>query len=393
MRSLHVAALPFPSPQGTQALIDAMLRALHEAGHESHLVCYAHGLPGPKPPYFVHRAADVVGNRSTASGPSLAKLVDDLALVLTVRKLVDRISPDIVVAHHVEAAAALVAAGIRPWLFVTHTSLSGELAEYFAPRFRRPLQLAGRAIDRSLCTRAARTVAVSPSLASRLAQESGANVLPISLPWPVPHPITEQERRAARRTLELAHDDQVALYAGNLDAYQGLSALGRGLGQWLHTQARGKLLIATHDSPLRLLNSPLGPLAPRSLQLPIHDEASRRLAHAAADVALVPRKSPGGIPIKLLDALARGVPVLATQRATCGLTLGVGCRVLADDEPRVWHEELEQWFSERRALRKAVSKAAVQTASELFAPERFVHEFVEAASGLFARRASSDCDE
>jgi hypothetical protein len=39
---LHVAALPFPSPQGTQAAIASMLEALASAGRDVHLLCYPH---------------------------------------------------------------------------------------------------------------------------------------------------------------------------------------------------------------------------------------------------------------------------------------------------------------------------------------------------------------
>jgi glycosyltransferase involved in cell wall biosynthesis len=385
MRILHVAAMPFPSVQGTQALIDAMLCALHDAGHDTHLLCYAHGLPRGVP-YALHRARDVVGNRSLSSGPSLAKLFDDVALTVALRKLVYELAPDAVVAHHVEAALAVMAAGVPRWHFVAHTSLSAELGDYFSPRFQSPLALAGRVLDSQLCARATHVSAVSPLLASRLSSESGRRVSPISLPWTVPAEITPQERRMARDELGIRHDEQIVLYAGNLDAYQGLCTLSQGLAQWLPGKPGRRLLVATNDPRSRLSRSPIRAAAQYVSLTSIDDERARRRAHAAADVAVIPRKSPGGLPIKLLDALARGLPALAVERATCGLQLGKGCRVLANDDACAWPRELERWFSEPRFVRDACSRAGRETVSQTFAPGRFVREIAACATDESTKR-------
>ncbi|MCB9596817.1 MAG: glycosyltransferase, partial [Sandaracinaceae bacterium] len=63
------------------------------------------------------------------------------------------------------------------------------------------------------------------------------------------------------------------------------------------------------------------------------DEPDRRAAHAAADLAWVPRGAPGGLPMKLLDALSRGVPTVAVRRATAGIELGDAATVVRDDDP------------------------------------------------------------
>lgn len=58
-------------------------------------------------------------------------------------------------------------------------------------------------------------------------------------------------------------------------------------------------------------------------------------AYAGARCALVPLLQGGGTPLKLVEALAYGLPVLATRRAAAGLDLseGVNC-LLADDAPQ-----------------------------------------------------------
>src|SRR5690606_20899050 len=64
--------------------------------------------------------------------------------------------------------------------------------------------------------------------------------------------------------------------------------------------------------------------------VPLGAEGERRALHAAADLVLVPRASPGGVPIKLLDALARGAPVVAARRALAGLPLSGLCHEVPD---------------------------------------------------------------
>ena len=74
-------------------------------------------------------------------------------------------------------------------------------------------------------------------------------------------------------------------------------------------------------------------VAARIRWAPLATERDRAVVHAAADVALVPRRAPGGLPIKLLDALARGVPVVAGARALAGLPLTAAVTVVPDDDP------------------------------------------------------------
>ncbi len=153
MRSLHVAALPFPAPRGTQAALDALLRALNGAGHPASLFCYPeHAAASGEAAYPVQRVARLRGPDTTASGPSWAKIKLDLGLLAQLAALVRREQPDVVVAHHVEAALCCLHLS-RPVLFYAHTSLRTELPTYFSAALHRPLALAGEALDSFLCRR------------------------------------------------------------------------------------------------------------------------------------------------------------------------------------------------------------------------------------------------
>ncbi len=335
--------MPFPTPQGTQAIVGMMVRALREQGHQAHLLTYAHGQPDPDAAMDVEprRLPDWPRVRATRSGPSLGKLALDLRMVAALRAERARTGAQLLVAHNVEAAWACAAAGVAPFVYYAHTSMRDELP-YYLPRALHPLtRPAGNALDRGACTRAASVFALTPALATRLhpLHRRVELVLP-----PFERPAsTPPSRIAARSQLGLPLGAPIALYAGNLDAYQGiellLGALGRAPSAW-------QLLVATASAPepLRALAVAHG-VAGRVVFAPLANEHDRAVAHAAADVALVPRLASGGLPIKLLEALSRGVPVVANQRALAGLPLADGVHVLSvvdDDSPEALADGMER---------------------------------------------------
>jgi len=160
------------------------------------------------------------------------------------------------------------------------------------------------------------------------------------VPWSVPPPLSRQDRAAARKELGLAFDDEVVLYAGNLDAYQGLDVWLQAFRALAGRRKRLTWLLAT-ASDTRALEATLSEwgLADRVVIGPL-DDSTREQVHAAADIAVVPRRTPGGLPVKLLDALARGLPVVAARRAAAGLPLDE-LAWLVDDGP----EELVEGVS------------------------------------------------
>lgn len=296
MRTLHVACLPYPSPQGTQALIHRQLSALTSAGDDVHLLTYQSGV-GEQPSRYSHQRVGGA-NVSLRSGPSAAKLRADLMMVRALRQSVAEFRPEVVVGHNVEGAAVVHLARLRtPHLYMAHTRMDTELPTYFGARMGRVAGWSGAALD-WMASRADHVAAVSPWLAERF---DGTYVPP---PWELPAPIEAAEREAARN--ELGLPGLVGVYAGNLDGYQDWR-------QILELRDRLTLVVATESDASELRGHV------RHV-LPLASEADRRRIHALADVALVPRGAPGGLPIKLIDALSRGVPVVASAAALAGLS-------------------------------------------------------------------------
>lgn len=334
MRSLHVAAMPFPSHQGTQAAVRAMVDVLAGIGRDTHLLTYAHGAFPIDPAFVLHRVPDFPRVRSLRSGPSIGKVALDVAMVRALRRLHGELAPDVVVAHHVEAATAALAARVRPLVFVAHTALGPELPTYAPPPLAEPLARVGDAADRALVTRAGASCAVSPMLRDRLIQTSGAGVTYVPVPWPVPAERTADERARGRRRHRLTDRDEVILYAGNLDRYQGWEDVLDAFASLASSRPDARLLVATESDPTPLHDRALAAGIGHRVRIARLDgEEARRELHAAADVAAVPRRAMGGVSIKLLDALARGVPTVTTARAAAGLDLRGSAVVVADDDP------------------------------------------------------------
>jgi glycosyltransferase involved in cell wall biosynthesis len=129
----------------------------------------------------------------------------------------------------------------------------------------------------------------------------------------------------------------VLLYAGNLDGYQGWEQCLHAVARLQHDFPEVVLLVGTESDPraLRAAAQRAG-IAQRIRVAPLAGEAARHTLHAAADVALVTRRTPGGLPIKLLDALARGLCCVVTPTATGGLALGRAAEpCAADDGPAI----------------------------------------------------------
>ena len=353
-RVLHVAALAFPSYQGTQASIRAMLEASVRRGWHAELFSYAASGYAYAPNFEVHRGGEFPRLRSLRSGPSLTKLALDAGMLWQLRRLIDELRPSAVVAHHVEAAALALTLRRAPCVFFAHTDLEAELPSYARAQWRAPLSWTGRMIDQQLSRRADALATISPGLRD-VARCVQGHTTYVPTPWRVPEAIATEERAAARATLALAADDCVALYAGNLDAYQDPYSLLDALAIAQRAGRRITLLLATESDPRAFIaHATRAGIAFRTSSLA--GELLRRRVHAAADFAIIPRGSPGGLPIKLLDAMARGLACAISPHAAAGLDLSEVAACASAQGPRALAQavlqlanapELRQCLAER----------------------------------------------
>jgi glycosyltransferase involved in cell wall biosynthesis len=377
---LHLACLPFPSFQGTQAAIAAMLHASVQTGRPTHLLTYAHEGYPLEAPYQIHRIPDFPKVRSLRSGPSWGKLALDARCVLETRRLARRLEVEAIVAHHIEAALAALAAGVAPVYYVAHTSLARELPVYFPSLPEELVRLIAARFEGLVRRRAAGVAAVAPSLARIL----GPEVRYLPVPWS-PDVSAPPGRAESRARLGLAENAEVCLYAGNLDAYQGWERLIEALAILRRSHPSACLLLATEADP--------SPALRRARSLGVSDavhvrhldsERARAEAHAASDLSWVPRRTEGGLPIKMLDAFARSLPVVAMERATADMPLGEACVRARNDDA----EALAA--GARRVLEDRDTQIALREAARSYlADEHSLEAFDSAMRSLLGERDGS----
>lgn len=335
--------MPFPTYQGTQALVREQCEALSARGHDVHLLVYAHGAFAYTPSYTIHRLEDWPRERALRSGPSWRKVILDLRLVRAVRRLTKTLRPDVVHAHNYEAlVACLVARPTPPIVYHAHTLFEYELPIFTNGAGRSSMaRIAGNLADRLLPPRASFTLAVSPRLVDELvALGHPSTSIECSSPG-IDIPVVELDSKAQRRRLGFNHDEVVG-YCGNLDAYQGLDTLLSAISILVSRRPRSRLLVITASDPAPLVDEARSLGIEHRLRVADHGDFANALAlMAAAQVCVVSRSTPGGFPIKLLSYLAAARPVVTTFAGAAGLELGETASLVPDSDPSAMADAVE----------------------------------------------------
>jgi glycosyltransferase involved in cell wall biosynthesis len=325
MRGVAILTSLFPpSVGGIQTQTLALARALAAAGAEVHVVTRpAPGRPGRE------RLGDVTVHRVGLARGGPAATVAYVALAArAVASLGPRV--DVVHAHQLlsPGSAALVAGAALGTPFVVTAHASGSIGDVASLARQGVL---GRARLLALRRRAAAFVAVSAPIREELRRAGVPAARIRSIPNGVDterfHPSPEPERRAARRALALP-PVPVLLYAGRLAPEKGVDVL---LDAWAAARRRGALgtLVLVGDGPER-----------RALEHRARDQGilgAVRFAGpaadvtpwlAAADVFALPSRTEG-LSVALLEAMAAGLPVIATDVGGTGEAAGGAAHLVA----------------------------------------------------------------
>lgn len=183
----------------------------------------------------------------------------------------------------------------------------------------------GDSARRRLYRRPNRFIVPSESVARQIEAAGGRSEIVVADNFvSVPPPIAQE---AARGRLQLPNDRRIALFLGRLDtAQKGLDRLaaalvrhGDSLGDWLFLfvgDGAGRPLIEALSGPTG------GGLAVRSV--PWTDDAPSYLA--AADLLFMPSRWEG-VPLVMLEAMACGLPILASEIDVFREYLPPECRI------------------------------------------------------------------
>jgi glycosyltransferase involved in cell wall biosynthesis len=285
-----------------------------------HVVTYHYGSGELAPGLTIHRIARVRSYYKLAPGPTWVKLaLLDPLLALKLAQIIRRHAIDVIHAHHFEgllvARVARLGTGI-PVVFDAHTLLTSELPLYpLGLPLRAKLFIASR-LDRRLPGTADHVVAVTERIRERLLQRRAVSEDQITV---VPNGADLHFFAAGTGTAGGRVATPTLIFTGNLAPYQGIELMLQIFRRVLDRRNDVRLKIVT-DSSFDRYESLAQELGIRDaidvLRGPFEAVPGQL---AAATVAINPRTDCDGIPVKLLNYMAAGKPVVSFVGCAPGL--------------------------------------------------------------------------
>lgn len=370
-RIAMVAACPFPSARGSQVLIRELAQALAERGHEIHVVTYpfAESLV-PIQGIFLHR---VTFPRLARWRGKLGwrKMLLDLALTVTLYRVVRAQRIEIIHAHNYEGP--LVGFLVRwltgvPIVYHSHNALSDELGYYFRPGIRRTAACwVGGLLDRLIPPRADFSVALTLEV-ERFLRGCGVAASRLAVVPPGGPPVLPSE--AAGR--DWFGDRFVVMYTGNLDPYQDLPVLFDAFTDFSASTETALLVIVTHDPNWsenldERLRSLLREGRARVIVASAFAVVRRLLARA--DILVCPRSSWSGFPIKLINYMAAGKPVIAAEGSAKTIRDGQTGLTFPNGDVAALTAALKR-LAQDVAVRRRLGESARATVTRLYSWQR-----------------------
>lgn len=351
-----VAACPFPCARGTPVRVARLAEALAALGHNVHVVTYHlsdRTLEVCDPKLKITRIPRVPFYRRLGPGPSFMKLaVLDPLLLWKLYSVVKRNDIDLIYAHHYEALlVALIVRALKghPVVYDAHTMLETELPDYVTHAAKPLMRSIGRWFDRHLPRRADGIVAVSKTIAARLA-ESSKNGAAVS----VVGNALELDHFMACRWSPKQRDGKssVLIFTGNLAGYQGIELMLQAFAHLRRRRGDIRLRIVSDDD--------FGGYAPlvrelgieQDLELVPSDFASLPREIASAAVAINPRLLMDGVPQKLLNYMAVGIPIVSFAGSARNLSNDRNGIVVPDGDTQALADAIDLLLNDRETAER-----------------------------------------
>lgn len=337
-----VVASPFPANHGTPGSIREMCEAMAALGHEVHVVTYHFGEAQAPRGVTVHRAPGLGLRGKVVVGPTWQKPLWDFLMIFTLARVVWRERIDVIHAHNYEGALVGFCGRLltgRPLVYGAVNTMIDELGSY---GFIRPRWLAdglARTLDWLVPRLPGAIIALSSELEgflrARGIRPERIHVIPLGVDT---RAFDGADGAAIRRRLGL-EDRPIVLYTGILDRLQRVDYLLRAMSEVVKSVPEAALVLVVNipdeanAEACRSLAEELG-IADRT-SIVVAGSFSEVPAYlAAADVTVVPRPHCPGFPVKLLNSLAAGRPVVLFEGSAKGLRNGEAAVVVADHDWR-----------------------------------------------------------
>jgi glycosyltransferase involved in cell wall biosynthesis len=308
-----VAACPFPYPRGTPIRILRMAETIAELGCDVHVITYHLGQKVKSINFTIHRIPNFAFYKKVSPGPSYLKLlILNPFLTFNLTRLHWKYRFDIIHAHHFEGLMTswpIRLFGNTPIVFDAHTLLQTELHHYNLYLNKSLLKKLGKILDRYLPKAADYVISVSEQIHSQLIKDAKISPEVVSK---ILNGIELENFSKIRSTRKFDGSDEIIIgFSGNFACYQGIDIMIESISLIKKTYPKIKLYIYSNDSiesyfPLicRLNLSNRIKVFPTNFQvLPIQ--------LSKADILLNPRPDGAGIPMKLINYMAVGKPIVS----------------------------------------------------------------------------------
>ena len=352
-----VAACPFPANHGSAASIREMSDTLVDMGHDVHIVTYPFGQEDIQVRRAkVHRTEAFRPETNAKVGPSPEKFSLDFRVLRLLCRVIRTENIDIIHAHNYEGALIGIAAKWltrRPLLYNAVNLMSDELAGY---NFIRPAWLAhglARGLDWFTPIFPDHITAVSPELRDWFLEKgvraAKVDMVPAGIE---PGLFDNAEPQKFREQYQLG-GRAVVMYTGVLNAFQRVDYLLRAFAVALRERPDALLLVVSplvsesYERTYRRLAQELG-IANSVIWISPHPLKDLPSYLTLADVAVVPRPECPGHPVKLLNYMLAGRPIVSFAGGAKGVrhlhdayivpnhdcdALGKGIVTLLNDRP------------------------------------------------------------
>jgi glycosyltransferase involved in cell wall biosynthesis len=316
-----VAACPYPARRGTPIRIRRLAEGMVALGHQVHVVTYHFGSGDSDPTLSVHRIPSISRYRRLSPGPTWVKLaLLDPLLTLKLWQVLRKVRVDVIHAHHYEGLLVAATARLRsriPLIFDAHTLLTSELPFYHLGLPVRVKRRIGATLDRRLPAIADHVITVTERIRTRLLQIGRLPEEQISV---VPNGVESRFfSENGHGSTGRPNGHPTLIFTGNLAPYQGIDLMLQALRKVLNCRSDVRLKIVTESSFAGYdgLARELGVFGAIELVKAPFEELPNLLA--GATIAVNPRIDCDGIPVKLLNYMAAGKPVLSFAGSAPGV--------------------------------------------------------------------------
>jgi 1,2-diacylglycerol 3-alpha-glucosyltransferase len=336
-----VAACPFPANYGSPGAIRELTATLSEMGHDIHVVTYPEGHDLSVGKARLHRITRKLRNSAFSAGPSGEELLLDFLMISELCKTIRREKIEIIHAHNYEGVLIGLLGKLltrKPLVYQSVCLMSDELASY---RFFKPAFIGkwlGAALDWFVPIFPDHIVAVTQELYDYYLKEHGfpekrlsmipSGITPAMFDHPDPDRLRKKYGLGSR---------PVVMYTGITNSFQRIDYLLRAFSLVLMEAPSAMLMVV---NPLEQAPD-LPQLQALAQELKITDNVIFAGPHtlaelpdylAMATVTVAPRPEAPGHPIKLLNYMIAGKPIVCFAGGAKFLTDSKDALVVPDHD-------------------------------------------------------------